>query len=123
MNLSREFVYVQREPPDGFKVTDLIYNTQFTLSPQIIKLYKKTINERDTNITIKLQKKTTNERDTNITIKSVTEKTTSERDTNISIKLQKKLPMHKYKRFSFYNWNENTFRRKAFPSPKLTPVN
>ena len=25
MNLSREFVYVQREPPDGFKVTDLIY--------------------------------------------------------------------------------------------------
>ena len=74
MNLSREFVYVQREPSDGFKVTDLIYNTQFTLSPQIIKLYKKTINERGTNITIKLQKKTLNERDTNITIKSVTEK-------------------------------------------------
>ena len=24
MNLSREFAYVQREPPDGFKVTDLI---------------------------------------------------------------------------------------------------
>ena len=90
VNLSREFVYVQREPSDGFKVTDLIYNTQFTLSPQIIKLYKKTINERGTNITIKLQKKTINERDTNITIKSVTEKTTSERDTNISIKLQKK---------------------------------